>query len=230
MVTACVSCSMSVSAVRPGLFLSDIDSALNGSILSSRNITLVINASGLEGVAYPHLDGLQVFHVPVQDRPHAPLRDYFEPVAQRINQNQTGATLVHCVAGRSRSPTLIVAYLMRWTFFLLSCAAVRLMAPSHLIACVSTGPKGSASIKHIGWFWRVGRSFGPTQASGSSSSTMRRSFSAAPRLGWRGRWPESCLTSRLTWAHQQLTVSTCDQIQRLGPQRCHHGRVLQALL
>lgn len=113
MVTACVSCRMSVSVVRPGLFLSDLDSALNGSVLSSRNITVVINASGVEGVAYPHLDGLRVHHVPVQDRPHAPLSLYFEPVAEWIDRNQAGATLVHCVAGRSRSPALVMAYLMR---------------------------------------------------------------------------------------------------------------------
>lgn len=113
MVTACVSCRMSVSPVRPGLFLSGLDSALKESILSSRNITLVINASGLEGVAYPQLDGLHVFCVPVQDQPHAPLKEYFEPVAERINRNQMGATLVHCVSGRSRSPALVMAYLMR---------------------------------------------------------------------------------------------------------------------
>lgn len=135
MVTACVSCRMAVSVVRPGLFLSGLDSALNGSTLSSRNITLVINASGLEGVAYPHLDGLQVFHVPVQDRPHAPIRDYFEPVAERIEQNQSGATLVHCVAGRSRSPTLITAYLMRSALVLLTAAAGLVMARSQLIVC-----------------------------------------------------------------------------------------------
>lgn len=184
MVTACVSCRMSVSPVRPGLFLSGLDSALSGSILSSRNTTLVNNASGWEGVAYPHLDGLQVFHVPVQDRPHAPLGAYFEPVAERIKQNQTGATLVHCVAGRSRSPTLVMAYLMRSAFFLLTSAAVAVMVQSRLNACVSTGPKVSASVKHMRWFWRVGSSFGPTQASGSSSSAMRRTFPTGQRLGW----------------------------------------------
>ncbi|XP_074496958.1 dual specificity protein phosphatase 14 [Sebastes fasciatus] len=104
---------MAVSQVRPGLFLSGLDSALNASVLSSRNITLIVNASGLEDVSYPPLDGLRVLHVPVQDRPHAPLRQYFDPVAERINQNQTGRTLVHCTAGRSRSPALIMAYLMR---------------------------------------------------------------------------------------------------------------------
>ncbi|KAI3353991.1 hypothetical protein L3Q82_018540 [Scortum barcoo] len=105
---------MSVSQVSPGLFLSGLDSALSSSVLSSRNITLIVNASGLEDVSYPQLDGLQVFHVPVQDRPHAPLSQYFDLVAERINQNRTGRTLVHCTAGRSRSPALIMAYLMRF--------------------------------------------------------------------------------------------------------------------
>ncbi|XP_039987068.1 dual specificity protein phosphatase 14 [Xiphias gladius] len=105
---------MSVSQVSPGLFLSGLDSALSLSALTGRSITLVINASGLEDVSYPRLDGLQVLHVPVQDRPHAPLRRYFDPVAERIYQNRTGRTLVHCTAGRSRSPALIMAYLMRF--------------------------------------------------------------------------------------------------------------------
>ncbi|XP_038549233.1 dual specificity protein phosphatase 14 [Micropterus salmoides] len=104
---------MSVSQVSPGLFLSGLDSALSLGVLSSRNITLIINASGLEDVAYPQLDGLHVLHVPVQDQPHAPLRHYFDSVAEQISQNQTGGTLVHCTAGRSRSPTLVMAYLMR---------------------------------------------------------------------------------------------------------------------
>uniref|UniRef100_A0A671TJ20 Protein-tyrosine-phosphatase n=1 Tax=Sparus aurata TaxID=8175 RepID=A0A671TJ20_SPAAU len=94
---------------------SGLDSALNLGVLSSRNITLIINACGLEDVSYPQLDGLQVLHVPVQDQPHAPLRHYFDPVAERIHKNQTGSTLVHCSAGRSRSPALIMAYLMRFS-------------------------------------------------------------------------------------------------------------------
>ncbi|XP_049431529.1 dual specificity protein phosphatase 14 [Epinephelus fuscoguttatus] len=105
---------MAVSQVSPGLYLSGLDPALNLSVLSSRNITLIINASGLEDVSYPQLDGLLVLHVPVQDQPHAPLRRHFDPVAERIHQNRSGGTLVHCTAGRSRSPALIMAYLMRF--------------------------------------------------------------------------------------------------------------------
>ncbi|KAM6933372.1 dual specificity protein phosphatase 14 [Xenentodon cancila] len=104
---------MRVSEVRPGLFLSDLHSALNLSVLTSRNVTLVVNASGMQNIPYPLLGSLQVLHVPVQDQPHAPLIFYFDLVAEQIQQNQTGSTLVHCTAGRSRSPALIMAYLMR---------------------------------------------------------------------------------------------------------------------
>uniref|UniRef100_A0A665UJ80 Tyrosine-protein phosphatase domain-containing protein n=1 Tax=Echeneis naucrates TaxID=173247 RepID=A0A665UJ80_ECHNA len=98
-------------AVSVGLFLSDLDLALRLSVLTSRNITLIINSSGLENVSYPLLDGLQVLHVPIQDQPHTPLRQCFDHVAEQITQNQTRTTLVHCTAGRSRSPALIMACL-----------------------------------------------------------------------------------------------------------------------
>uniref|UniRef100_A0A665UJ95 Tyrosine-protein phosphatase domain-containing protein n=1 Tax=Echeneis naucrates TaxID=173247 RepID=A0A665UJ95_ECHNA len=97
--------------VSVGLFLSDLDLALRLSVLTSRNITLIINSSGLENVSYPLLDGLQVLHVPIQDQPHTPLRQCFDHVAEQITQNQTRTTLVHCTAGRSRSPALIMACL-----------------------------------------------------------------------------------------------------------------------
>ncbi|KAM9853345.1 dual specificity protein phosphatase 14 isoform 1-T4 [Aulostomus maculatus] len=105
---------MAVSQVGPGLFLGSLDAALNAAVLSSRNITLIINCSGLEDVTYPQQDSLKVLHVPIQDHPHAPLGQYFHTVSESIDQNRSGATLVHCSAGRSRSPALIMAYLMRF--------------------------------------------------------------------------------------------------------------------
>uniref|UniRef100_A0A3B3DRP5 Tyrosine-protein phosphatase domain-containing protein n=1 Tax=Oryzias melastigma TaxID=30732 RepID=A0A3B3DRP5_ORYME len=88
-------------SVSARLFLSDLDSALNPSVLVCRNVTLVVNASGLQDLSYPPLEGLHVLQVPVQDRPHAPLKDHFEQVAERIQHNRAGSTLVHCTAGRS---------------------------------------------------------------------------------------------------------------------------------
>lgn len=111
---------MSVSQITPNLYLSGLDAALNRSVVSSRNITLIINASGLESTSYPHPDTVQVLLVPVQDQPHASLSRYFDLVAQRIDGNHTGKTLVHCTAGRSRSPALVMAYLMRYQTMVLS--------------------------------------------------------------------------------------------------------------
>uniref|UniRef100_A0A3B3VST1 Dual specificity protein phosphatase 18-like n=1 Tax=Poecilia latipinna TaxID=48699 RepID=A0A3B3VST1_9TELE len=95
------------------LYLGDLDSALNAAVLTSRNVSLIVNASGLPDLPYPVADGLQILHIPVQDRPHAQLGQYFDPVTERIQQNQAGSTLVHCTAGRSRSAALVMAYLMR---------------------------------------------------------------------------------------------------------------------
>ncbi|XP_032400907.1 dual specificity protein phosphatase 14 [Xiphophorus hellerii] len=104
---------MRVSQVSARLYLGDLDSALNAAVLTSRNVSLIVNASGLLDLPYPVPDSLQVLHVPVQDRPHAQLGQYFNPVTERIQQNQAGSTLVHCTAGRSRSAALVMAYLMR---------------------------------------------------------------------------------------------------------------------
>ncbi|KAK7877447.1 hypothetical protein WMY93_031787 [Mugilogobius chulae] len=128
---------MSVSQVGPGLFLSGLDPALKASVLTRRNIKLVVNASGVEGVVYPQVShyitsssghvtlppplpqvqGLDVVQVPVQDSPHAPLHQYFDSVSEKIHQNllQNQGCLVHCTAGRSRSAALVLAFLMRYS-------------------------------------------------------------------------------------------------------------------
>lgn len=118
---------MSVSQVGPGLYLSGLDAALNRGVLTRRQVSLIINCSGLEEVRYPALDGLRVLHVPVQDSPHAPLHQYFELVSDSIQQNRSGSTLVHCSAGRSRSATVVIAHLMRSEGLTLSRAHQRVL-------------------------------------------------------------------------------------------------------
>lgn len=226
---------MSVSQVSPGLYLSGLDSALNLRVLTSRNITLVVNASGLDDVSYPQLDGLQVLHIPIQDHPHALLKQYFDPVAERIHQNQAGRTLVHCTAGRSRSPALIMAYLMRWTptfrFTIWSqfespavsvfvcCVFLKLLffyvfalhnSELVLVSVVSSGFRASASVRLMNSFYSSVRSLDPTPVSGGSWWTMRRPCSAGTQWGWWGRPAESCQKLCRTQRTLQRTVSTSD--------------------
>ncbi|XP_063076290.1 dual specificity protein phosphatase 18 [Engraulis encrasicolus] len=102
---------MSVSQITPSLFLSGADAALNQALLTRKGITLIINVTLSH--ACPTYPGVECVRVPVPDLPSARLGDHFERVAARIHGNRGGGTLVHCAVGFSRSPTLVIAYLMK---------------------------------------------------------------------------------------------------------------------
>uniref|UniRef100_A0A3B5MSK3 Si:ch1073-184j22.2 n=1 Tax=Xiphophorus couchianus TaxID=32473 RepID=A0A3B5MSK3_9TELE len=103
---------MALSQVTPSLFLSGADAPLNGALMSQKGITLIVNATLSH--ALPAHPGVECLRVPVCDLPCERLGLHFDRVAERIHGNRAGGTLVHCVAGRSRSPALVMAYLMRF--------------------------------------------------------------------------------------------------------------------
>ncbi|XP_077363539.1 dual specificity protein phosphatase 18 [Festucalex cinctus] len=103
---------MSFCQITPTLFLGGADAALNGALVARKGITLIVNVT-LSHPCPPY-PGVEVLRVPVRDLPDARLGDHFEAVGRRIHANRPGATLVHCAAGRSRSPALVMAYLMRY--------------------------------------------------------------------------------------------------------------------
>uniref|UniRef100_UPI0037E9B2A4 dual specificity protein phosphatase 18 n=1 Tax=Semicossyphus pulcher TaxID=241346 RepID=UPI0037E9B2A4 len=103
---------MSLSQITPTLFLGGADAPLNASLMSQKGITLIVNAT--INHACPIYPGVECVRIPVSDLPSARLGDHFERVAERIHGNHTGGTLVHCAAGMSRSPALVMAYLMRY--------------------------------------------------------------------------------------------------------------------
>lgn len=103
---------MAVSQITPTLFLSGADAPLNAGLVLKKGITLIVNATLSH--ACPAYPGVECLRVPVSDLPSARLGDYFDWVAKRIHGNCGGGTLVHCAAGMSRSPALVMAYLMRY--------------------------------------------------------------------------------------------------------------------
>ncbi|XP_051891082.1 dual specificity protein phosphatase 14-like [Pristis pectinata] len=102
-----------MAQITPSLFLSNGTVASDRQALRARGITCVVNAT-LE-LGAPRWPDMEYLRVPLPDLPHAPLSLYFDTVADRIQQVSRlgGRTLVHCVAGVSRSPTLCLAYLMK---------------------------------------------------------------------------------------------------------------------
>ncbi|XP_013890132.1 dual specificity protein phosphatase 18 isoform X2 [Austrofundulus limnaeus] len=127
---------MLLSQVTPTLFLSGADAPFNAALMSQKGITLIVNAT-LDH-AFPTYPGVECVRVPVCDLPSSRLGEHFERVAERIHGNHAGSTLVHCAAGRSRSPALVMAYLMRFRGVTL-CQAHRWVLKSRPFICLNAG-------------------------------------------------------------------------------------------
>ncbi|KAM9194529.1 dual specificity protein phosphatase 18 isoform 1-T1 [Dugong dugon] len=103
-----------LSKVTSSLYISSGAAANNRLMLSTHQITTVINVS--MGVVNTHYKDIQYMHVPVADSPISRLCDFFDPIADHIHsvEMKQGRTLLHCTAGVSRSATLCLAYLMKY--------------------------------------------------------------------------------------------------------------------
>ncbi|XP_007952116.1 dual specificity protein phosphatase 18 [Orycteropus afer afer] len=103
-----------LSQVTSSLYISSGLAANNKSMLSSHQITTIINVS--VEVVNTYYENIQYMRVPVADTPVSRLCDFFDPIADHIHsvEMKQGHTLLHCAAGVSRSATLCIAYLMKY--------------------------------------------------------------------------------------------------------------------
>lgn len=127
---------MSFSQVTPTLFLGGADAPLNAALVSQKGITLIVNVTLSH--TCPAYAGVECVRVPVSDLPSARLSDHFDRVAKRIHSNHAGGTLVHCAAGMSRSPALVMAYLMCYRGLTL-CQAHRWVQDSRPVVRLNAG-------------------------------------------------------------------------------------------
>lgn len=85
-------------------------------LLDSLGVSLVISVCSSEMA--PRLDKYRAKHmiVPIEDEADACLLKYFMPISKLIhthlNSDSGAKVLVHCMAGSSRSATMVIAYLM----------------------------------------------------------------------------------------------------------------------
>lgn len=102
-----------ISVITEHLYLSGAG-VLKPEKLKQKQITCVINAAVEEPNTY--IPGIDHVKIPIEDNPLAPIDLYFDVVADKIKaiKDHGGKTLVHCVAGVSRSASFCMIYLVKY--------------------------------------------------------------------------------------------------------------------
>jgi dual specificity phosphatase 10 len=98
-----------------GLFIGSESNAKNLDELRAQQIRHIVNVTS--HVPLYHEEQFHYCHLPADDTQKQNLLEYFDQayrfIRQAIDNNEK--ILVHCVAGISRSPAIVIGFLMRYT-------------------------------------------------------------------------------------------------------------------
>lgn len=108
---------LGITEVLPCLYLCGACAIVRPETIECLEIKFVVNATiELPDTPLPDI-APEYLRVPVKDTRESNLLDYFDKVADLIEKTRQddGRSLVHCVAGVSRSVSLVLAYLMKYS-------------------------------------------------------------------------------------------------------------------
>lgn len=104
--------------ILPYLYLSSIDESMDPNLLKKNRIKHILFIADSYKppyiMDYYQQNGIKHHHIYLPDIPSAQIHKYFSETTQWIHRNQKRreATLIHCMAGISRSASIILAYLL----------------------------------------------------------------------------------------------------------------------
>lgn len=93
------------------LYLGDMNDANNAAFLKQHNITCIICVADhvvIESI-YPDIN---IYQYELSDDNYCKISSYFNEISKLIEKEDV--VLINCVAGISRSPTFVIAYLMKY--------------------------------------------------------------------------------------------------------------------
>lgn len=103
----------------PSLYIGDIFSSYNKQFLNSKNIKLIVNCA--ENLSNNYPNDYTYFNIPVLDTEtdNKKMFMYLDNAVNKIRlfHNHGYNVLVHCYAGKSRSATVVAAYLIKFYNF-----------------------------------------------------------------------------------------------------------------
>ncbi|XP_070796380.1 dual specificity protein phosphatase 15 isoform X2 [Pituophis catenifer annectens] len=157
-----------MNKILPGLFLGNIVDAKDLDQLSRNEITHIVS---IHESPQPFIPGITYLRIVLPDTPEANIKQHFKKCINFIHscRLQGGTCLVHCLAGISRSTTIVLAYLMAvtqlgWLEALEAVKAVRPVANPNL------------------GFRRQLEEFGHSRSAGSFSLHPEEPFSTTVKL------------------------------------------------
>jgi len=107
---------MSISEITPQIFLSGQMAATLEQV-QKLGITYILNVA-IESSSIVYPKNIKVEKFDIIDFPTAPISNYFNSLTDKIhthlNAHKQNKVLVHCMAGISRSTTIVCAYLVRY--------------------------------------------------------------------------------------------------------------------
>lgn len=111
--TRCIRDDSVPCQIEEGLYLGSVGGANNKSALKSLNVTHILTVASSLAPAHPNDFIYKI--IDILDREDVNIAQYFDECFNFIDEAKRtgGGVLVHCFVGRSRSVTIVVAYLMK---------------------------------------------------------------------------------------------------------------------